>query len=68
MSHALQCASVDMLVLLFFPQLQQGELSGSGCEKVVALCSALQGGDIAQAQRLHADLSATEWHASNRQW
>ncbi|KAL8272544.1 hypothetical protein Esti_003543 [Eimeria stiedai] len=46
---------IDDLLL----KLQQGELSTGASEKAA---------DSIQAQRLHAELSATEWHASNRPW
>ncbi|KAL8439888.1 hypothetical protein Efla_006507 [Eimeria flavescens] len=55
---------IDDLLL----KLQQGGLSAGASEKVVALCGALQAADSVQAHRLHAELSATEWHASNRPW
>ncbi|KAF7456194.1 putative protein transport protein SEC31 [Cryptosporidium felis] len=50
-----------------FEKLRVGNVSETVSSKVVKLCQALQTGDALTANKIHVDLSSTEWD-SNKNW
>lgn len=50
-----------------FEKLRVGNISETVSSKVVSLCQALQTGDYLTANKIHIDLSSTEWE-NNKNW
>ncbi|KAJ1605123.1 WD repeat protein [Cryptosporidium canis] len=50
-----------------FEKLRVGNISESVSSKVVSLCQALQTGDHLTANKIHIELSSTEWE-NNKNW
>ncbi|PFH34135.1 WD domain, G-beta repeat-containing protein [Besnoitia besnoiti] len=51
-----------------FSKMRAGELSASGGQRLLQLCELLEQQQYVQAQKVHAELSSTEWAAGNKAW
>ncbi|EPR61111.1 WD domain, G-beta repeat-containing protein [Toxoplasma gondii GT1] len=51
-----------------FNKMRSGELSSSASQRLVQLCELVEQQQHIQAQKVHAELSSTEWGTSNKGW
>ncbi|CBZ55105.1 hypothetical protein NCLIV_055300 [Neospora caninum Liverpool] len=51
-----------------FSKMRSGELSSAASQRVVQLCELVEQQQHIQAQKVHAELSSTEWGSGNKAW
>ncbi|PHJ22602.1 wd g-beta repeat-containing [Cystoisospora suis] len=51
-----------------FSKLRAGSLSATAVERLPQLCELIEQRQYVQAQKVHAELSSTEWGANNKTW